>query len=138
MTQIDDIRNAFFFKGLSISEIAREFKVDRKTVRKYVYQEDWNASVEVKAKRSFTKLEPFKEDIDEWLEEDKKARRKQRHTAKRVYDRLREKYGDKFNCSYRTVAGYVAVKKKELYQNNSCRLPLEHKPGEAQGKRQIG
>lgn len=132
MTQIDDIRNAFFFKGLSISEIAREFKVDRKTVRKYVYQEDWNASVEVKAKRSFPKLDPFKEDIDEWLEEDKKARRKQRHTAKRVYDRLREKYGDKFNCSYRTVAGYVAVKKKELYQNNSCRLPLEHKPGEAQ------
>ena len=50
MTQIDDIRNAFFFKGLSISEIAREFKVDRKTVRKYVYQEDWNASVEVKAR----------------------------------------------------------------------------------------
>lgn len=72
MTQIDDIRNAFFFKGLSISEIAREFKVDRKTVRKYVYQEDWNTSVEVKARRSFTKLEPFKEDIDEWLEEDKK------------------------------------------------------------------
>jgi len=91
MTQIDDIRNAFFFKGLSISEIAREFKVDRKTVRKYVYQEDWNTSVEVKARRSFTKLEPFKEDIDEWLEEDKKERRKQRHTAKRVYDRLREK-----------------------------------------------
>ena len=59
-------------------------------------------------------------------------RKKQRHTAKRVYDRLREKYGDKFNCSYRTVAGYVAGKKKELYQNNSCRLPLEHKPGEAQ------
>jgi len=81
MTQIDDIRNAFFFKGLSISEIAREFKVDRKTVRKYVYQEDWNTSVEVKARRSFTKLEPFKEDIDEWLEEDKKARRKQRHTV---------------------------------------------------------
>jgi len=48
MTQIDDIRNAFFFKGLSISEIAREFKVDRKTVRKYVYQEDWNASVRSK------------------------------------------------------------------------------------------
>jgi len=83
MTQIDDIRNAFFFKGLSISEIAREFKVDRKTVRKYVYQEDWNASVEVKAKRSFPKLDPFKEDIDEWLEEDKKVRKKQRHTAKR-------------------------------------------------------
>lgn len=84
MTQIDDIRNAFFFKGLNISEIARKFKVDRKTVRKYVYQEDWNASTDTKAKKVFPKLEPFKEDIDQWLEEDKKARRKQRHTAKRV------------------------------------------------------
>ncbi len=36
MTQIDDIRRAFFMKGKTFSEISREFKVDRKTVRKYV------------------------------------------------------------------------------------------------------
>ena len=36
MTQIDDIRRAFFMKGKTFSEISREFKDDRKTVRKYV------------------------------------------------------------------------------------------------------
>lgn len=30
------------------------------------------------------------------------------------------------------MASYVAMKKKQLYQDNSCRLPLEHNPGEAQ------
>ncbi|WP_083947322.1 IS21 family transposase [Thermovenabulum gondwanense] len=133
MTQINDIRHSFFFKGENISEIAREFKKDRKTVRKYIYQEDWNMKLKAKEiENAFPKLNPFKADIDQWLEEDKKARKKQRHTAKRIYDRLCEKYKDNFNCSYRTVAAYVASKKKEIYQDNSCCLPLEHIPGEAQ------
>ena len=63
---------------------------------------------------------------------DKKAKRKQRHTARRVYDRLLEKYGSDFDCSYRTVAGYVAKRKKELFENKPGYLPLEHIPGEAQ------
>jgi len=45
MTQIDNIRKAFFMKGQNISEIAREFQKDRKTIRKYIYQEDWNTRV---------------------------------------------------------------------------------------------
>lgn len=114
MTQIDNIRKAFFVKGQKISEIAREFQKDRKTIRKYIYQEDWNTKVEAEeTKHTFPKLDPFKADIDQWLEEDKKARKKQRHTAKRIYERLCEKYQGQFNCSYRTVAGYVAKRKKE-------------------------
>ncbi|MCS3916814.1 hypothetical protein M2349_001955 [Caldanaerobacter subterraneus subsp. tengcongensis MB4] len=35
MTQIDDIKNSFFFKGLNISEIARKFKVDRKIALRF-------------------------------------------------------------------------------------------------------
>lgn len=133
MTQINDIRNAFFAKGLNISEIAREFKRDRKTVRKYIIQDDWNITVTNREpKKAYSKLDPYKADIDQWLEDDKKARRKQRHTARRVYNRLCEKYKEQFDCSYRTVAAYVSMKKKQLYQNNSCRLPLEHIPGEAQ------
>jgi hypothetical protein len=80
----------------------------------------------------FPKLEPFKADIDEWLTDDKKAKRKQRHTARRVYDRLVEKYQKDFECSYRSVAGYVAKKKKEIYHSQPGYLPLEHIPGEAQ------
>lgn len=49
---------------------------------------------------------------DSWLEADKQGRKKQRHTAKRVYDRLKGTYGDSFDCFYRLVATYVAEKKK--------------------------
>jgi len=60
MTQIDNIRKAFFMKGQNISEIAREFQKDRKTIRKYIYQEDWNTRVKAEeVKHTFPKLDPF-------------------------------------------------------------------------------
>jgi len=36
----------------------------------------------------FPKLDPFKADIDTWLTEDKKAKRKQKAYGQRIYDRL--------------------------------------------------
>ena len=80
----------------------------------------------------YSKLNPFKSEIDNWLCDDKKAKPKQRHTAKRVFDRLRNKYSGSFNCSYRTVAGYVAYRKKEIFTKKVGILPLEHIAGEAQ------
>jgi len=132
MASIQSIRDEFFRKGKSISEIAREQKVDRKTVRKFIQREDWNQrQTENVEHRSI--LDPFKVVIDTWLEEDRVRRRKQRHTAKRVYDRLCEEYGEHgFGCSYRTVANYVAVRRKELYREVHAALPLEHRYGEAQ------
>lgn len=133
MTQIHDIRKMYFEEGKSIAQISRETGRDRKTVRMYLNKDDWNKEMpESEPQTEFPKLNPFKDTIDEWLMEDKKAKRKQRHTARRVHDRLIEKFGDSFDCSYRTVAGYVAKKKKEIYKNQSGYLPLEHIPGEAQ------
>ncbi|SHJ22235.1 Transposase [Lutispora thermophila DSM 19022] len=133
MTQIKNIRKMYFEEGKNISQIARETGHDRKTIREYIYKDNWNKGLpKVTKGLAFTKLEPFKADIDAWLNEDKKARRKQRHTAKRVYDRLVEKYKNDFNCSYRTVAAYVAIKKKEIFSERKGFLPLEHIPGEAQ------
>lgn len=136
MTQVHDIRKMYFEEGLNITHIAKETGHDRKTIRHYINKEDWNQKEPVTVRKNeFPKLEPFKATIDEWLIEDKKARRKQRHTAKRVFDRLRdpeEGFTD-FNCSYRTVASYVALKKKEIFDNKKTAfLPLEHIPGEAQ------
>jgi hypothetical protein len=45
---------------------------------------------------------------------------------------LVKEYEESFNCSYRTVAGYVAKKKKEIFSNKSGYLPLEYIPSEAQ------
>ena len=133
MTEIDHIRDAYFNKGESISEIAKKFSKDRKTVRKYIQQDNFNVSLPAvgKESRAQPKLEPYIATVDGWLEEDKRARRKQRHTARRIYDRLVDSFDD-FNCSYRTVAAYVKRKKKELYGKTDSALPLVHKAGEAQ------
>ena len=133
MTEQHDLRKLYFDEGKNITEISKETGRDRKTVRVYLEKEDWN---DVRrgclAKVEFPKLDPFKADIDTWLTEDKKAKRKQRHTARRIYDRLVKEHMGTFTCSYRTVAGYVAKRKKEIFGQRPGYLPLEHIPGEAQ------
>jgi transposase len=138
MARIDDIREEYFRKGKSIAEIARERRLDRKTVRKYIEKDDFSEdplATDLRKENPCPKLDPFKPAIDSWLEADKRARRNQRHTAKRVFDRLRKEEGSKdvFDCSYRTVATYVAWKKKQIYSGAvDAAIPLTHKPGEAQ------
>ena len=132
MTRINDIRKAYFENGCTISAIAARFGIDRKTARKYIEKEDFNEPPPAQPAASrWPKLEPWRKQIDEWLEGDVKARRKQRHTAKRVYDRLCAEVKD-FGCSYRTVASYVKEKKHQIYSGIRAALPLEHKAGEAQ------
>lgn len=132
MATIETSRDAYFRKGKRISEIAREQKVDRKTVRKFINQDDWNEPVRRQARVS-SKLEAFKPVIDGWLEEDKRRRRKQRHTAKRIWQRLRAEYAEEgFDASYRTVAAYVSGRRADIYRESSAALPLVHRAGEAQ------
>lgn len=132
MAQIHQLREMFFEQGFNISQIAAATGLNWKTVRKYVDMEDFNYPPPKKTNTCNSKLNPYKPLIDYWLQEDRKAPRKQRHTAKRVYDRLQEENAD-FNCSYRLVALYVAEKKREqrLKRQNGY-LPLLHRPGEAQ------
>jgi len=133
MTEINNIRNLYFEEGKNITEINRITGKDRKTIKQYIEKEDWNKPKESeKIEKSFPKLNPYKAEIDTWLTDDKKAKKKQRHTAKRVFTRLVEKYHDGFDCSYRTVAGYFAVRKKEIFSGEQGAIPLEHNAGEAQ------
>lgn len=62
MAEIDDIREAYYAKGKTISEIAR----DRKTVRKYILREDFNVTGLVARKKAgqHPKLEPYEATID--------------------------------------------------------------------------
>lgn len=134
MDMVNDIRFRFYVKGESISKIKKDLKLDWKTVQKYVDMTDFNEPPpKTAAERRFCpKLDPFKLQIDEWLEADKQAPRKQRHTATRVFDRLKSEVAG-FNCSYRTVAAYYAKKHKEIFSNAKVGfLPLEHHPGEVQ------
>lgn len=133
MDQIHDIRNDYYVQGLNISEIANKRKLDWKTVQKYVDMTDFNNPAPMpKEKALCPKLEPYKAKIDEWLIADKAEPRKQRHTAARVYKRLKDEVPG-FCCSERTVSTYVAARKKELgLKKPEGFIPLIHSPGEAQ------
>ena len=134
MDQIHHIRDMYYQQDKNISQIASETGLNRKTVSKYVDMEDFNTPSPTPASEEEheSKLDPFKPLIDEWLEADKLAPRKQRHTAKRIYRRLRDE-AEGFNCSYRLVALYVAEKKEELrLKKTEGYIPLVHHPGEAQ------
>lgn len=133
MDQIHRIRDLYFGQDKSLTEIARIEKLDWRTVRKYVDMEDFNEpSPSPDEEKHSSKLDLYKPIIDKWLMEDKKAPRKQRHTAKRIHKRLKEEV-DGYACSYRLVAAYVAGKKQELrLKKQEGYLPLEHHPGEAQ------
>jgi len=131
MIQRYHIKHQSFHKGQSLRSIAKETGYDFRTVKKYAEQSDFNLSQKPKRGRP-SKLDPVKPIIDTWLKEDLNRPVKQRHTAKRIYDRLCDEHSDIFNACERTVRSYVSVKKKELYGEKEGYLPLEHPPGEAQ------
>lgn len=134
MDQIHYIRQLYYEQDKNISEIAQETGRDPKTVKKYIDMTDFNLpKPEPASEGQFCpKLDPYKPAIDEWLTEDRKAPRKQRHTAKRVFHRLKSE-AEGFDCSYRLVAGYVAFRKEQLkLSRKEGYIPLIHHGGEAQ------
>lgn len=132
MAQIQHIRFLKNYKDMSLRSIAKETNHHFETVKKYVEKEDFNLQLREKQHRK-GKLDPFKQLIDQWLTDDLSAKPKQRHTAQRIYDRLKEQYGDKFNVSARSVRAYVSRRRPEIFKGqDKGYLPLEHSPGEAQ------
>lgn len=67
--------------------------------------------------------------IDQVLEADKRAPRKQRHTAKRIYTRIKEEL--LLDVSESTVRKYVQERKRQLrFLIQEAFVPQEHLPGE--------
>lgn len=119
-------------EGCSIREIMRRTGYHYETVKKYVDMEDFNSPPQPPTELP-SLLDPLKPIIDKWLQDDLKAPRKQRHTAKRIFERLQNEHGDELEVKLRTIQYYVSNKKKDLYiEKSKGRLPLEHPPGEAQ------
>jgi len=131
MEQVKDIKYLRERKGLSYRAIIKETGHAFETVKKYADQDDFNIEPKPRKKRK-SKLEPYLETIKTWIEQDLQAPRKQRHTAQRIYDRLKEIFGDTFDVSDRALRSKVAILRKEMNNNNDGYLPLEHPPGEAQ------
>ena len=129
MYKVDDylrVRRTVTLEGMSIREASREFGLHRDTVRKMLaFSEAPGYRRQNPPRRP--KLEPFTGVIDRILEEDHHAPRKQRHTAKRIHERLRDEYG--FNGQYTIVKDYVRERRRHTRE---MFVPLSHAPGHAQ------
>lgn len=117
--------------GLSKNEIQRRTKLNYRTVCKYADMEDWNDDkLPNMNPDNYPVLGDFIPLINEWLENDAKVQRKQRHTAKRIYDRLCEEAG--YTGSYCSVKRYVKKKRTNMHQGTPGCLPLAKPQAHAQ------
>jgi transposase len=120
------VRELHFKEGLSVRAVARRTGLHRKTIRKIlgeggppIYRRGFPAAR--------PKLGPFVGVIDEILKSDRHAPGKQRHTAKRIFDRLRTEHG--YTGGYTQVKSYV---RECLHLSREAFVPLEFGPAQAQ------
>jgi transposase len=117
--------------GLSVRALARKYQVSRRTVRSAL-SSAWPAPRKPMPPRP-SKLDPFKPVIDDILRADLDAPRKQRHTVKRIYDRLIAEH-DMHDVSYAVVRAYVADRKPKIRVEAgrgpvNVFFPQTHRPG---------
>lgn len=113
-------------EGMSKRAAAAHFNISRETVDKalaFSAPPGYRRTAPIKR----PKLDGFTEIIDAWLEEDKTVHRKQRHTAKRIFDRLRDEHG--FIGGYTIIKDYVRERGR---RGQEMFVPLAHPPGHAQ------
>jgi len=110
MAQKQYIKYLYETEEKSLREISRIMDLSFQTVKKYAYEDSWNQDHLPSVEPSkHPVLGPYIETIDQWLEEDRRAPRKQRHTAKRIHSRLQEELD--FPGQYSCVKKYIRKKR---------------------------
>lgn len=130
MASINYIKDLYENEGKSFTEIAKRLEIDPRTVKKYALMDDWSYEESRVRKSTYRVLGPYIEIINKWLDDDTKIPRKQRHTARRIFNRLKEEHD--FPGSERSVSTYVSKMKYKLNKKSKGYLPLKHEQGEAQ------
>jgi transposase len=120
------VRHSGRIEGLSRRETARRFGIDPRTVAKMLA---FSVPPGYRRSRPPTrpKLDPFVGIIDQILEDDKGGPAKQRHTSKRIFERLRAEHG--YGGGLTIVKDYVL---KQRQRQRQMFVPLVHPPGHAQ------
>ena len=114
------VRRAVMVNGMSVREASRVFGLHRDTVRKMLAYSA-PPGYRRKGPPHRPKLESFTGVIDRILEEDLGVPKKQRHTAKRIFERLRDEYG--FDGGYTTVKDYVREHRRQTQGDVRAALP---------------
>jgi transposase len=121
-----EIRRRVLADGLSGRAACREYKIHWKTLKKILDNSEPPGYRRTKPKRPSI-LDPLLPVVHQILEDDKKAPKKQRHTAKRIFDRLRAEHG--YQGGLTTVKDAVRAWKLRTAE---VFVPLAHPPGQAQ------
>jgi transposase len=116
--------------GMSARAIAGKYRVSRRTIRA-AQASAWPQPRKPMPPRG-SKLDAFKPIIDDILRADLDAPRKQRHTVKRIYDRLIAEH-DMQDVSYQVVRAYAAGRKPKIRAEGggpvNVFFPQSHRPG---------
>lgn len=121
-----DIRRDILVNGMSRRSACKKYQLNFRTIQKILSHPEPPGYCR-KNPRDQPKIGPFISIIHEILQADKKVHRKQRHTGKRIFERLRDEYG---------YTGKITVVRDEIRRwkqaTTEVFMPLSHPPGEAQ------
>ncbi|MDX3500282.1 hypothetical protein PV735_47615, partial [Streptomyces turgidiscabies] len=126
------IRHDARAEGLSSRALSAKYGVGRRTVA-LALESVWPAPRKQLPPR-ISRLDAFKATIDQILREDLDAPRKQRHTVKRVFDRLIDEH-DARGITYSMVRAYIALRRPEIRVEEGrgppqAFVPQTHRPGD--------
>jgi len=125
MEQWSEIRRRVLVEGVKRRQILRETGMHWKTLQKILkYSEP--PGYRQQERRPKNKLDPYLGRIEQILKEDLTMPVKQRHTAKRIWERLKE---EGFTGGYTVVKDEV---RRLTQRSQEVFVPLIHRPGEAQ------
>jgi transposase len=120
------IRRRVLVDGQSKRSVCQEFDIHWDTLTK-ILEHSEPPGYRQREPRHKPKIGPFLGVIEEILRQDQKVHRKQRHTKRRIFERLKSEY--------EYPGGYTAVKeavREWERQHREVFMPLSHPPGEAQ------
>src|SRR4051794_22716473 len=121
-----EIRRRVLADGLSGRAACREYEIHWKALQKILSHAEPPGYRRTKPERPSI-LDPLLPVVHQILKDDKKAPRKQRHTAKRIFDRLQAEHGYQGGLTMVKVAVRAwRARTAEVF------VPLAHPPGEAQ------
>ena len=121
-----EIRRRVLVDGLSKRAACRAYNIHWDTLKKILEHAE-PPGYRRTVPRPRPTLDPFLPVIHQIIKDDKKAPRKQRHTARRIFERLRDEYG--YTGGLTVVKEAVAAGR---LHSAEVFVPLAHRPGEAQ------